>query len=115
MRKELNYINGKVGENIAVEYLKKKKYKINEVNYKNKLGEIDIIASYKKTLIFIEVKRRSTLKYGRPSEAVDKRKQEKIRNIAQLYLIKNKINEVDCRFDVIEVIDNEIHYIENAF
>ena len=115
MKKEFNSIQGSIGEFNAIKYLENKKYKILEKNYKNKLGEIDIIASFKNTIVFIEVKRRITLAFGRPSEAVGVYKQQKIRKIASLYLIKNKLTNSPCRFDVIEVLDNEINHIENAF
>lgn len=115
MKKEFNSIQGSIGEFNAIKYLENKKYKILEKNYKNKLGEIDIIASFKNAIVFIEVKRRITLAFGRPGEAVGVYKQQKIRKIASLYLIKNKLTNSPCRFDVIEVLDNEINHIENAF
>lgn len=116
MKKELNKVGGQTGEVIACNYLKKKKYKILEMNCRNRLGEIDIIAGHKKTIIFVEVKSRSTLAFGRPSEAVDMRKQNKIRGASQLYLIQNKLTENQCQFDVIEILDDEvINHIENAF
>ena len=116
MRKQFNKVEGTKGEIKACNYLKKKKYKILEVNYRNRLGQIDIIAQQKKTIVFIEVKSRSTLAFGRPSEAVDRRKQEKIKSVAMLYLIANKLTESQSRMDVIEMIgDNEINHIINAF
>lgn len=116
MKKEFNKVGGAIGEFNAAHYLKKKKYKILSQNYKNRIGEIDIIAQQKNVIVFVEVKARSTLKYGRPSEAVNIRKQQKLRNVANLYLIQNKLINIQCRFDVIEVIANEeINHIENAF
>lgn len=116
MRKRFNKVEGLQGEFNSCDYLKKKKYKILEQNYKNRIGEIDIIAQYKGCIVFVEVKSRQTLKFGRPSEAVDKRKQQKIRRVANLYLIQNHLMDNSCRFDVIEVIaQSEINHIENAF
>lgn len=115
MKKEYNSIQGAIGELCAKKYLESKKYKILEQNYKNKLGEIDIIAMDKKTLVFVEVKERSTLAYGRPGEAVNICKQQKIRSVASLYLVKNNLHDSPCRFDVIEVLGGEINHIENAF
>jgi putative endonuclease len=115
MRKEYNSVYGAVGEFDASEYLRKKGYKILEKNYKNNFGEIDIIAMDKKTIVFVEVKMRATLKFGRPSEAVDERKQYKIRSVASFYLLRNRKSDSPCRFDVIEVVGNEINHIENAF
>lgn len=115
MKKEFNTVQGMIGEFDASKYLRNKKYKILEQNYKNKLGEIDIIAMDKKTLVFVEVKARQTLAFGRPSEAVDFHKQKKIRSVASLYLVKNNLSDFPCRFDVIEVLDGQINHIENAF
>ena len=82
-------IYGKKGEIIAANYLKKQKYKIIEMNYKNKIGEIDIIAKDKDYLVFIEVKTRYSKMFGDPLEAIDEEKQFKIRNVATMYLMKN--------------------------
>ncbi len=68
---------GRAGEKRAVVFLKKKGFKILKTNYKTVFGEIDIIAQDKDTIVFIEVKTRTSDNYGVPSEAVDKRKQEK--------------------------------------
>lgn len=106
---------GKQGENKAVNYLKKKKFKILETNYKNLLGEIDIIAKDKKILVFIEVKTRSSKAFSLPSYAVNKSKQHKIRKTATLYLKVKNLFESHCRFDVIEILDGEINHIVNAF
>ena len=114
MRKEFNKIHGRIGEFDASEYLKKQNYKIIDQNYKNKIGEIDIIAQKDKTIVFVEVKKRLTLQFSRPCEAVTPYKQNKIRKVAQLYLMQKKI-DLPCRFDIIEVLDEEINHIENAF
>lgn len=115
MIKQYNKVEGAIGEFDACDYLRKKKYLIIEKNHRNKLGEIDIIAQDKKMIVFVEVKSRSTLKFGRPSEAVDIRKQQKLRKTASLYLLQHQKFDCQCRFDVIEVIGKEINHIENAF
>ncbi len=109
---------GKTSEIIAANYLKEKGYKILATNYKNKIGEIDIIAKDKKTVVFVEVKARMTKAFGHPLEAVDERKQFKIRQVAQLFLMENKLTENSCRFDVVSILgyeDLKIEHIENAF
>lgn len=113
--KETNVIVGGIGEAKAFLYLKNKGYRIIDTNYKNKIGEIDIIAAKDNYLIFIEVKNRSTLMFGYPREAVTTKKQQKIRNVATLYLIKNGKMNANVRFDVIEVNGDNIEHIENAF
>ena len=114
--KHFNKVGGFKGEEIAVNFLKEKKFKILERNYSNKIGEIDIIAENKGVLVFVEVKARETLAFGRPAEAVDNRKQQKLRNVAQIYLMAKKKTECDCRFDVIEILGEKVlQHIENAF
>ena len=115
MDKKFNKISGQTGENQALEYLKKKKYKILTQNFKTKIGEIDIICQTKKTIVFVEAKSRETLAFGRPSEAVNVHKQAKIRRVAEEYLIRNHQTESPVRFDVVEVLGEEINHIENCF
>ena len=105
---------GDGGEAQAVKYLKKKKYEIVARNLRTKYGEIDIIARKDGVYVFVEVKRRTTDAFGKGFEAVDHRKQEKIRNSALLYCQINNI-EALCRFDVISIDSGEITHIENAF
>ena len=111
-------IYGKKSEIIASQYLKQKGFKIIELNHKNKVGEIDIIAQDKEYLVFVEVKARLSRAFGDPLEAVNYKKQQKIRQVAELYLIKTKQINANCRFDVISILGNEnleIKHIENAF
>ena len=115
MEKKFNKISGFYGEASAVAYLKGQKYKILAQNYTTKIGEIDIIAQYKKAIVFVEVKMRETLAFGRPSEAVNSHKQAKIRRTAEEYLVRHKLLGCEIRFDVIEVIGQEINHIQNAF
>lgn len=109
---------GKAGEIIACNYLKNKGYKILETNYKNLIGEIDIIAKHDKTLVFIEVKTRLTRAFGDPFEAINYKKQQKIRNVATLYLKERKMLNALSRFDAISILgleNPEISHIMDAF
>ena len=111
-------IFGKKNEIIAADYLKNKGYQILEMNYKNKIGEIDIVAKDKDYLVFVEVKARMSTAFGDPAEAVTLEKQKKIFMVAQLYLITHGKTNANCRFDVIAVIGDEnrqIRHIQNAF
>ncbi len=113
-----NLTYGKKGEILAQNYLKKLGYKIIATNMKNNIGEIDIIAKHKKTIVFVEVKTRISNAFGYPAEAVDERKQQKIRAVAELYLQQNKLTNAPCRFDVVSVLGDEdykIDHIINAF
>ncbi len=113
----ISKILGAKGENQAESYLKKKGLKILQKNYSTKLGEIDLICFDKKSkeYVFVEVKSRSSTEFGSPSEAVNFKKQHKIRNVASLYLKLNKLTEEKIRFDVVEVLDDKINHIEYAF
>jgi putative endonuclease len=93
---------GERGEGLAVQFLKNKGYKIIAQNFKTRIGEIDIIASEGDTLVFVEVKTRESIAYGKPFEAVNYFKKRKIANVAMLYL--KKMNEIPpCRFDVVSI------------
>lgn len=109
---------GVSGEDVAVEYLRKNGYTILKRNYKTPLGEADIIARDKDTIIFIEVKARSSDAFGQPFEAVNHRKQEKLKKIALYYLKHNKI-ELPVRFDIVSIISRngkaEVNHIPEAF
>ena len=106
---------GAEGERAARDYLAAKGIQILQMNYRRPTGEIDLIARQKKTLLFIEVKRRSSLRYGRPAEAVDRAKQAHILRTAQVYLQENRLRDCPIRFDVIEILPGEIRHIEAAF
>ncbi len=102
------------GERLAAKYLKKQGYKILLQNYKEKMGEIDIIAMDGEVLVFAEVKQRASDDFGAPREFVTKEKQRKIKNTAQLYMMKTK-HLGNVRFDVVEVLGKDITHIKNAF
>jgi putative endonuclease len=108
---------GAIGEDIARNYLVENEFIILEQNYRNKIGEIDLIAKKEDEIIFIEVKSRKNLNYGYPSEAVNMKKQLKILNTSKIYILANRLNNSRLRYDVIEVYlrDNNINHIENAF
>ncbi|MGL5754118.1 MAG: YraN family protein [Paraclostridium sp.] len=112
-----NIEKGNLGEEIATKYLRSMGAYIIENNYKIKCGEVDIIASLNNEVIFVEVKARSNTNFGYPAEAVNYKKRLKIINVAKYYILKNKLDQMPIRFDVIEVYlkDNHINHIENAF
>ncbi|MEA1964278.1 MAG: YraN family protein [Candidatus Aerophobetes bacterium] len=114
-RKEL----GKRGENSAVKFLKGKGYEIIERNYRCPVGEVDIVAKDKRTLVFVEVKTRTSTNFGLPEEAISYRKRQHLSRIASFYLVYHKIKEANCRFDVVSVLMSDkikdIHLIKNAF
>lgn len=106
---------GVSGEQQAKEYLVKNKYKILNCNYKTPLGEIDIIAKQKDVIVFVEVKARTSQKFGLPRESVTNFKQNKIKQVATQFLQKNNLLNSKVRFDVIDILANELTHITNAF
>ena len=115
---------GNLGEEAAVKALKKQGYKIIERNYKEKCGEIDIIAKDKEYTCFVEVRLRKTNDFGTPADTIDEKKQRKIINTAKLYAVKNKIYDTPMRFDAVlinaqtdgeKLINTQIQIIKDAF
>ena len=126
MSKKYNKIKGDKAETVAVNYLKLKGFSIVKTNFRLRSGEIDIIAKDKSNdyIVFVEVKYRTTNRYGTPSQAIDYRKIQKIRNTALAYLTFNNLHGKDVRFDVIEITDSyefgnvpeyNINHIKSAF
>lgn len=112
---------GNFGEKQAARYLRTRNYKILQQNYRCRYGEIDIIAKdTENTLVFIEVKTRSSEKYGRGMESVTSKKQQRLKKTSLYFLQKNKIFFEGLRFDVIDILKKQgkppkILHIKNAF
>lgn len=110
---------GKAAENAAAKFLKAKGYKILKRNYKNKFGEIDIIAQLDGVICFLEVKARHSLNLGFPQEAVSVAKQRQICRVAVYYLKAHKLLERPARFDVLALLyvnsQPQITLITDAF
>ena len=113
---------GRWGEDRAAEYLRDKGYRILAANWKCRFGEIDLVAGDGTCLCFVEVKLRKSAAYGSAAAYVDRRKQEKLRASAMLYLSRRP-TDLQPRFDVVEVYaprgtgteNPEIFHLENAF
>lgn len=103
-------------EQLAAEHLIQRGYRILERNFRNRYGEIDIIAKDGDCICFCEVKYRKTDECGGALEAVDYRKQRKITGVAEYYLMTHGMNEwTPCRFDVIAVDGDRVTVLQNAF
>ena len=117
-----NNLSGAWGEALAAEYLRKKHYKTVAAGYRTRFGEIDLIVSNRKYLVFVEVKLRKSANFAEAREFVDYRKQDRIRTTAAFYLAENE-TALQPRFDVIEIyapegIDTQdpvINHLEGAF
>ncbi len=109
---------GAFGEKVALDFLVKNGYNIILVNYRCMYGEIDIICQKDDVTAFVEVKYRTSLRFGNPREAVNLKKQQKIKTTAIHYITEQNISNTSFRFDVIEILNLgalEITHIENAF
>jgi putative endonuclease len=110
---------GKKGEDKALRFLKKNGYRIIEQNYVCKMGEMDIIAKEKDTLVFIEVKARTSMAFGPPQLAVTPFKQRQLSKVALHFLKEKKLEDMKARFDVVAILlppeKEKIELIRNAF
>ncbi|MBO8128184.1 MAG: YraN family protein [Peptococcaceae bacterium] len=112
---------GKSAEDLAVQFLRKRGLTILQRNYRCRIGEIDIIALDGDTLVFVEVRSRSSSRFGFPQDTVNFRKQQKCKRVAECYLVSRQKTASFCRFDVIGVLfdDNgrlqKIEHIMDAF
>lgn len=117
-----NNIAGAWGEEKAAEYLRKKRYTLVAAGYFCKFGEIDLIVKDRKHLVFVEVKLRKSASFAQAMEYVDRRKQDRLRMTASMYLAENP-TKLQPRFDVIEIyapdgpatVNPEINHLEDAF
>lgn len=108
-----------LGEEIAAEHLVGAGYKILERNFRCPLGEIDIVARDRETLVFVEVRSRRTDNYGSPLESVGFSKQKKLSLVAAYYLNRHGLQEMKARFDVVAVkirpSQSEVEHVRDAF
>lgn len=110
---------GKRGEDLALDYFLKRKYRLLERNYRCSLGEADLVFEKDKSLVFVEVKTRTSRLFGEPEEAVSFHKKRKLAQIAEFYLKESRFAGSEIRFDVLSVVlaENgapEIIHFENA-
>lgn len=111
---------GDRGEKLAVKYLKQQRFRILDTQHRNTYGEVDIIAKDGDCVVFVEVKTRSSTDAGRPLEAVDRRKQQRLTRIALAWLKQKKKLGDSARFDVVSIVwrdkaEPELQHFRNAF
>lgn len=110
---------GRMGEDAAARYLQRLGMKILQRNVNTPVGEIDLVARQRRTLIFVEVKTRRNSAFGPPAEAVGLRKQRQIIRAAKWYLNDKPGKGLQPRFDVVSILVNgndlEIEHIPGAF
>ena len=112
---------GAEGERQAARFLKKQGYKIVTQNFRVRGGEVDIIARDGRTLVFVEVKARHGHRFGEPHWAVDLKKRRHLTLAAMVYMIRERIGEKACRFDLVLIEtdagtkESRFELIKNAF
>ena len=103
-------------EEKAAAFLKGLGYTILEQNFRDRMGEIDLVARDGAYLVFVEVKYRKSVRCGYPEEAVDWEKQKRIRHTAQYYLYRHHYREgTACRVDVVSIQGEESRVVRDAF
>ncbi len=118
-----NQMLGRIAEEKVEEILRDKGYEILERNYHSPYGEIDIIAQDGEDTVFVEVKSRTSNRFGSPWEAITEGKKQHIIQTALYYLSEKELKDKNCRFDVAAVffikakegIKNKVQLLENAF
>ena len=108
-------LQGRKGERIACRFLLKQGFDVLARRYRSRSGELDIIAFEKETLVFVEVKSRSSRKFGEPWEFVDWQKQQIVRRTAEDFIADHDLGQYAYRFDIISVLGKEVSLFRNAF
>jgi putative endonuclease len=110
---------GKIGENLAVQELERRGYAILARRYRQRSGEIDIVARDGQTLVFVEVKARTSRNFGEAAESITRLKRRRIASLAQDFIVRTRQPPSPCRFDVVSIcFDTDspsIDVFQNAF
>jgi putative endonuclease len=108
-------LQGRKGERVAARFLMKQGFDILARRYRGRSGELDIIALEQDTLVFVEVKTRSSSKFGEPWEFVDWHKQQILRRTAEAFIADHDLGQYTYRFDIVSVVGKEAQLFRNAF
>lgn len=100
---------------MAAQWYERNAHVLLDRNWRCREGELDIVARCGDTIVFSEVKTRSSNAYGSPAEAVGAAKQRRIRRLALLWLSEHDVHAADLRFDVVAVVGNEVDVTQSAF
>ena len=98
---------GELGETLACEELRRRGYAILERRYRTRYGEIDIVARHGDVLVFVEVKARAGEAFGTGAEAVTRYKQRRVAQMAADFLVRRRLQDRPCRFDVVSIAVGE--------
>jgi putative endonuclease len=112
---------GALGERHAARMLRARGFRLLEANYRTKFGELDLIARDGDTLVFVEIRTRTSEAVVTPMESVNAEKQARIARLARYYRRARRLSDCHCRYDVVEVLATPtgtvraVRHIENAF
>jgi len=106
---------GEAGEEQALRYLEQQGYKLLARNFRVKGGEIDLVMRDKKTLVFVEVKKRASGAFGGPLAAITPAKQKRIALAAHIFVQTNRPKFDSIRFDAVAVCAQDVTHLQNAF
>lgn len=104
---------GDSGEDLAVGYLEADGYRIVERNFRCQLGEVDIVALDGDVLVFVEVKKKSTDRFGSPGEMITRSKIEKIRRTAEYYMLEKRLGGASWRIDAVLIDGAKVELLKN--
>ena len=108
-------LRGRKGERTAARFLLKQGFDILARRYRGRSGELDVVALEQDTLVFVEVKTRSSSEYGEPWEFVDWKKQQILRRTAEEFIAEHDLGQYVYRFDIVSVLEKEARLFRNAF
>jgi len=92
------------GEAVAERFLRRRGYVIVDRNFRCPLGEIDLVALDRGTVVFVEVKTRRSRHFGSPADSIGRHKRLRLRRAAETYLSRKRLTDRSARFDVVEVL-----------
>ncbi|MGH9118724.1 MAG: YraN family protein [Acidimicrobiales bacterium] len=106
---------GRAGEDAAAAWYEENGYEVLARNWHCRLGEIDLIARRARTVVFCEVKARTSTAFGAPIEAVTREKRDRLRRLAARWLADQRSPVGEIRFDVVTVLDGHVEIFPGAF